>query len=188
MRCAELGAARRVIMAEPPTEAMANASLERQPSAVTVSAEANRKMPPGRVRFMFKKYDTDDDGRLSLDELIAGFQTELKVDSLAPHVMDKLKECFEKVATAGDDGGAKAIERKHFARFYAEIMFRHFDKDNSGTLELAEVQEALKHLVKPDADGNRVMPVVAYPPEFTDDKGEVRLPMSWFWLTFSAME
>ena len=141
MRCAELGAARRVIMAEPPTEAMANASLERQPSAVTVSAEANRKMPPGRVRFMFKKYDTDDDGRLSLDELIAGFQTELKVGSLAPHVMDKLKECFEKVATAGDDGGAKAIERKHFARFYAEIMFRHFDKDNSGTLELAEVQE-----------------------------------------------
>ena len=69
-----------------------------------------------------------------------------------------------------------------------EIMFKHFDKDNSGTLQLAEVAEALQFIVKPDAAGNKVMPVLAYPPELTDEKGETHLPISWFWPLFSSME
>ena len=89
----------------------------------------------------------------------------------------------------GDAAWVRAVlENANTRKAVCAQQFKLFDKDNSGTLELAEVQEALKHLVKPDADGNKAMPVVAYPPEFTDDKGEVRLPMSWFWLTFSAME
>ena len=62
-------------------------------------------------------------------------------------------------------------------------------------LELAEVQKALKHMVKPGADGEQPTPVVAFPPEFTTESGEVRppalqvhLPFKWFWATFSAME
>ena len=55
-------------------------------------------------------------------------------------------------------------------------------------LELAEVQKALKHMVKPGADGEQATPVVAFPPEFTTESGEVHLPMRWFWATFSAMD
>ena len=68
------------------------------------------------------------------------------------------------------------------------MLFRYFDADNNGTLELAEVSRALEHLVKPDADGKRPRPVMAFPPEFTTESGEVHLPISWFWATFSAME
>ena len=55
-------------------------------------------------------------------------------------------------------------------------------------LELAEVQKALKHMVKPGADGEQATPVVAFPPEFTTESGEVHLPMRRFWATFSAMD
>ena len=55
-------------------------------------------------------------------------------------------------------------------------------------LELAEVQKALKHMVKPGADGEQATPVVAFPPEFTTESGEVHLPISWFWATFSSMD
>ena len=68
------------------------------------------------------------------------------------------------------------------------MLFRHFDEDNSGTLELAEVQKALAFMVKPNEEGVQVAPVVAYPAEFTQESGEVNLPISWFWGYFSAME
>ena len=43
-------------------------------------------------------------------------------------------------------------------------------------LELVEVQKALKHMVKPGADGEQATPVVGFPPEFTTESGEVRPP------------
>ena len=107
--------------------------------------------------------------------------------SLAPHVIAKLEEEFAKRATQ-EAGGGKALMPTVFSRFYCEMLFRHFDKDNNGTLELAEVSEALKYLVKPNADGVKVAPVVAYPPEFTTASGEVHLPIQWFWAHFSSME
>jgi len=55
-------------------------------------------------------------------------------------------------------------------------------------LALPQVQEALKHLIKPNAEGAQAPPIVAFPPEFTDEKGEVHLPIQWFWATFSAMD
>ena len=82
---------------------------------------------------------------------------------------------------AEEKDGKKVLTAKVFGRYFCEVMFRHFDKDNSGTLELAEVQEALKFLVKPDADGNKVAPIIAFPPELTTESGEVHLPISWFW-------
>ena len=89
------------------------------------------------------------------------------------------------VAQVNTDG---QLNKKVFARFYAEVLFRHFDADNSDTLELAEMQKALGHLVKPNADGSKTLPVIAYPPEYTDAKGEVHLPVKWFWATFMSME
>ena len=47
-------------------------------------------------------------------------------------------------------------------------------------LELVEVQKALKHMVKPGADGEQATPVVGFPPEFTTESGEVRPPRARF--------
>ena len=168
-------------MTEEATAAMAAVSV------AEAKSPANHSLPPGRVRHTFHKLDTDKNGSLSMDELKTGFAKEFKVDALAPHVLAKIDEMFEKHATENSEG-KKELPQKVFSRFYCEVLFRHFDKDNSNTLELEEVQNALKHMVKPNADGVQVMPIVAYPPEFTTESGEVHLPLTWFWATFSAME
>ena len=163
-------------------------TMQRQQSASSLEKRADHKVPPGRVRHLYKTMDKNNSGGLSLAELKAGFTRELTPGaSLAPHVIAKLEEEFAKRATQ-EAGGGKALMPTVFSRFYCEMLFRHFDKDNSNTLELEEVQNALKHMVKPNADGVQVMPIVAYPPEFTTESGEVHLPLTWFWATFSAME
>ena len=160
------------------TAGMANVSLEGVPT-VEVIKPANSGMPPGRVRFAFKKLDADNSGGVDLDELKTGLAKEFGVDELAPHVIAAMEEKYNLHAEEKD--GKKVLTAKVFGRYFCEVMFRHFDKDNSGTLELAEVQEALKFLVKPDADGNKVAPIIAFPPELTTESGEVHLPISWFW-------
>ena len=163
-------------------------TMQRQQSASSLEKRADHKVPPGRVRHLYKTMDKNNSGGLSLAELKAGFARELTPGaSLAPHVIAKLEEEFAKRATQ-EAGGGKALMPTVFSRFYCEMLFRHFDKDNNGTLELAEVSEALKYLVKPNADGVKVAPVVAYPPEFTTASGEVHLPIQWFWAHFSSME
>ena len=164
--------------ADEATAGMANVSLEGVPT-VEVIKPANSGMPPGRVRFAFKKLDADNSGGVDLDELKTGLAKEFGVDELAPHVIAAMEEKYNLHAEEKD--GKKVLTAKVFGRYFCEVMFRHFDKDNSGTLELAEVQEALKFLVKPDADGNKVAPIIAFPPELTTESGEVHLPISWFW-------
>ena len=57
-------------------------------------------------------------------------------------------------------------------------------------LQRHEAEAALAYLVRPAADGTcRALPAIAYPPEYADAAtGDVRLPVSWFWALFSAME
>jgi len=172
-------------MADGAAAAMANVTLT-QPAA-TVVKQAQSNQPPGRVRHLFKKLDVDGSGTLCFEEIEKGFAKEFGVDALAPHVLEKLQEAFAKVKTA-DETGKDVLTTKFFGRFYAEALFRQFDKDNSGTLELAEFQEAIGHLVKPKADGTKDLPAIAFPPEFTDEQGEVHLPVSWFWSTFRSMD
>uniref|UniRef100_A0A7S2BAI3 EF-hand domain-containing protein n=1 Tax=Haptolina brevifila TaxID=156173 RepID=A0A7S2BAI3_9EUKA len=153
---------------------------------VEVKAPANRTVPPGRVRHMFKMLDKDGSGGLTMEEMTKGFAKEFKVEKLADHVLTAMAEMFKEHGTISGEG--KVITTSKFSRFYAEVLFKHFDKDNSGTLELAEVQEALKFLVKPNEAGERIPPIVAFPPQHYDDKGQVHLPMKWFWTTFTAMD
>ena len=146
---------------------------------------ANPAVPPARVRAMFKRLDKDGNGGLSIEEIESGFAREFQVDALRPHVRAVMRSCFDRVAT--DDGaGGKHLTTRVFSRFYAEMIFRHFDRDDNGTLELQEMQRALAFMVKP-GDGARPL-VAAYPPELHDSSGEVHLPVEWFWRLFSAME
>lgn len=159
----------------------------RQPSSGVLMQAANTRLPPGRVRHLFKILDKDASSGLSMDELTSGFCKELQVTALAPHVIAKMQESFDKAATA-DAGGAKSLKANVFSRFYCEVLFRHFDKNNDNFLQLAEVEAALAFLSKTMQNDANAKLVVAYPPEFTTASGEVHLPVQWFWTTFSAME
>ena len=139
------------------------------------------------MRHLYTTLDVDKSGTLSWDELKTGFAKHFNVDALAEHVEAKMREAFDKVAKP-DASGTMALGKGVFSRFYAEVLFRHFDKDNSGTLQLAEFQEALGHMVKPNADGTKTLPIIAFPESCRDETGEVHLPVKWFWATFAAME
>ena len=136
---------------------------------------------------MFKKLDKDGSGGLSEAEIMKGFAAEFEVAELAAHVAARLKETFDKVSKL-DETGEMSLPPGKFSRFYCEAIFHQFDVNQNGTLQLDEVQSALGYLVKPDADGVRQLPVIAYPPEHTDASGELRLPVQWFWALFSSMD
>jgi len=155
-------------------------ALTRSSSEATALAVADHRTPPGRVRTMFKKLAPP----LNLSTLIQGFQVEFGVDSFAKEgsiARTRLAEAFDKVQKDG------VLTSNHFSRFYCEALFHWADDDNNGTLELAEFQNTLGYLVKPNADGTTSTPVIAFPPEFTAPDGTVHLPMSWFWPIFSSM-
>lgn len=132
---------------------------------------------PGRVRAMFKKLQEPRD----LACLISGFRTEFGAPDFAAEgspAREKLEAAFSKVSKDG------VLAANVFSRFYCEALFRWVDADNNNTLELAEFEKALKHLVKPGSP----MPTIAFPPEFTTPEGTVHLPIAWFWPMFSSMD
>ena len=152
--------------------------------AACSSNEKAEVLPPGRVRHLFKKLDTNKDGRLTLDELQAGFVTEFS--DLSAAAQSAIPSLFEQRAE-NDPNAGKSLSASIFSRFYAQILFIHFDTNQDGVLQLDEAQEALKFLVK-SVDGVKPELSVAFPPEAYSDTGELRLPMSWFWSIFSSME
>ena len=89
---------------------------------------------------MFKKLDANSDGSLTLEELNAGFEREF--GELKPHAKEAIPLIFEAHATV-DDVLGKALKINVFNRFYAEVLFKHFDTDNNGTLQAEEATQVL---------------------------------------------
>ena len=77
------------------------------------------------------------------------------------------------------------LKIKLFNRFYAEVLFKHFDANNNGTLQLDEATKALRFLVKPTE--GQPEPVLALPADYSRD-GELHLPWSWFASVYKSME
>ena len=148
---------------------------------------ANRSMPPGRVRALFKRLDADGDGRLTLAELKAGFEQEF--GTLSSRAQDAIPALFDARAEPDEaaSAGGKSLKIGVFSRFYAEILFLHFDANGDGALQLEEAQEALKFMVKP-VDGVKPALTVAFPPEAYTESGELALSKQWFWSIYQAME
>ena len=152
-----------------------------------VVAPAKANEPPARVRALFRKLDIDSDGRLTLDELKAGLTGDLGED-MPEHAKAAITELFEKHAKPDEKNG-KSLKSGAFARFYADILFRRFDANNDGTLQLDEAQEALRFLKKKDSSGTRPAVSIAFPAEAVDkETGAVNLPFSWFWAAYLAMD
>lgn len=90
---------------------------------------------PLRTRAFFSRLDKDTDNRVTLAELQLGFEREFK-SGLTKHAKEAIVALFE--AHAKEDGsGSKSLKPGSFNRFYAEILFRHFDANNNGFLEVS---------------------------------------------------
>jgi len=144
----------------------------------------SEKGMPRRTKAFFAKLDKDKDNRVTLTELQSGFEKEFK-GQLRPHAKDAIVELFE--AHAKEDAVGKSLKPGSFNRFYAEILFRHFDANNNGTLQLEEAQEALKFLY-PTKDGAKPDVNVAFPDSAKTESGEFALPKGWFFMTYQAVE
>ena len=160
-------------------------AVEAAPPVATLIKPADPSLPPGRVRSMFKKLDANGDKVVTLAELQAGFEEEFAARSgggLAAHAKARIPEIFDEHAT-DDEARGKVLKIGIFSRFYAEVLFSHFDTSNNGSLQMDEAQRALKFLLKPDEAANEI--AIAYP---CDPDGEMKLPFSWFWVNYQAME
>jgi hypothetical protein len=96
----------------------AMATAQSTTAVASVIAPANPSVPPARVRDTFIKWDTNQDGFLSLEELQAGFHSEF--GQLAPHVTEGISTLF--AAHATDTGQGMGLKKGIFSRFYAEIL------------------------------------------------------------------
>ena len=103
--------------------------------------------------------------------------------ALLPHAREAIPALFEAHSTVEPSVG-RALKINVFSRFYAEILFKHFDASNNGALELAEAEAALKWLLKPKHGklGQEQQLTVALPGNAQS------LPFSWFWSHYQAME
>ena len=84
-------------------------------------------------------------GGVTLRRWASSFTKDFKVDKMGPAVPRH----------EGADLKSTTTPKKVF-RFY-EVLFYHVDADKNGTLELAEFQNALKHMVKPNEKGEPVV-------------------------------
>ena len=171
-----------------PLEAVVLASEPCDEEIVAVGelvAVAHPELPPGRVRHMFKKLDANGDKVLTLAELESGFEKEGLL-SATPHVREAIPQMFEAHATHDEKLGKKVLKIGVFSRFYAQVLFKHFDANNNGSLDRTEAQAALRFLLKPK-DGSTPEVAVAIPASAEKD-GELQLPFSWFWDQYQAMD
>lgn len=149
----------------------------------TITQAASTDGVPQRVKAFFHRLDLDSDHRVSLEELQGGFDKEVK--DLKPHAKEAITTLFEAHTQAADDG-KKYLKPGSFNRFYAEILFKHFDANDNGYLELEEAQEALRFLTK-KKEGEEKPAVHAAFPADAYVEGELRLPKAWFFKMYRSM-
>ena len=180
---------------EPQSSQPASAEQPTDPAGVVITGELisapTRDRVPQRTKAFFHRLDRDKDNCVTLDELQAGFESEFK-DGLTAHAKEAIVTLFEAHAVevaGGLFGGTKRfLKPGSFNRFYAEILFRHFDANNNGTLDLEEAQAALRFLKKKPEGGEKPDVQVAFPSNAYTETGELRLPKSWFFGLYQSME
>ena len=133
--------------------------------------------PPGRVRHTFKKWDTDANGGLTLEELQKGFESTFGAE-LTAHAKASIPILFD----ANAAGEPKELKIGQFSRFFAEILFKQFDANNNKMLEVAEATAALKFLKKTSAEGGDTLNI-ALPAD-----AEKGLPFGWFLSMYQSIE
>jgi len=169
------------------TTAMASASISDAPPiavAVAVPVEGatpiDSTKPPGRVRAMFKRLDKDANGTLTAEELKVGFEKEF--GELTDAAKEFIPKAFDDMAVKDEKTGERGLTTGNFSQFYSLVLFKNFDKSNTGTLLPDEMAAALNFLRKP-VDGK--VPEVAVAVPVGADGG---MPYAWFWKQYQSMD
>ena len=108
-------------------------------------------MTPSRVRHIFRKLDSNADGRLTRAEVRDGLTRELA--GLAPHVVEAVGAFFDTHAIGDLSFPERYLNGELFNVLFAQILFLHHDAGGLGVLDSEQAQEALKFLRRPPADG-----------------------------------
>ena len=143
---------------------------------------------PARVKALWRRLDSDRDGRVTLAELCAGLEAEFG-DGLPAHARAAIAEVGEALAIGDPGFGERYVDRHRFAQIYAEVLFRRFDAADAGVLTYDGAQGALKFLTRaPEGGGPKPDVPFAAPPDAYDEFGELRMPIEWFGMLFRTME
>ena len=87
---------------------------------------------------------------------------------------------FSLITQYAKGDGEKGLDHPSFTKVYAAFLFRNFDANGDGVLQIAEAEEALKFL----SDGK---PVSVALPVTEGQGGEKHVSKLDFWLMFKAM-
>ena len=153
-------------------ESQMAAPITVEPVGVAPSTDA---AVPKKIAALFETYDANKDGRISMEELTNALNSTFP--NMPEWAKAHLPVQFEKYAT-GD--GEKTLDQAAFTKLYAAFLFRNFDANGDGILQIAEAEEALKFL----ADGK---PVAVPLPVTEGVAGEKHVSKLDFWLMFKAM-
>ena len=137
--------------------------------AVEVAPTADNAVP-GKIEALFGEYDTNGDGVISEVELTSSL--EKAFPDMKPWAREHIPLQFQKYAT-GDPAG---LDKPAFTKVYAAFLFRYFDDNGDGHLQVSECEAALKFLAGKDT-------AVACPP---GDAAGIISKLD-FWLMFKAM-
>lgn len=141
---------------------------------------------PSRVRYIFRKLDSNGDGRLTRPDVQEGLARELG-PGLAPHVLDAAGAFFDTHAIGDLSFPERYLNGEMFNVLFAQVLFLRHDAGSTGSLNSEQAQEALKFLRRPPADGGAKPDVpIAVPAELYDSDGVLRLPFAWFAALYRA--
>ena len=135
-------------------------------------APGDDNLVPRKVAALFSEFDANKDGVISEGELSTALANAFP--EMPTWAKEHLPHQFGKYATG--DGDSRGLDEPAFTKVYAAFLFRNFDANGDGALQVDECEAALKFL----ADGKPT--AVAVP----EGKDGVVTKLD-FWLMFKAM-
>lgn len=133
---------------------------------------------PKKIRALFEDFDANKDGRISMEELTNALNTSFP--NMPEWAKAHLPVQFEKYASESKGLAEKTLDHAAFTKLYAAFLFRNFDANGDGILQISEAEEALRFL----ADGK---PIAVPLPVTEGVAGEKHVSKLDFWLMFKAM-
>ena len=141
------------------------------PIATAESVDETDNAVPAKIETLFAEYDANGDGVVSEEELTSSL--EKAFPDMPSWAREHIPLQYKKYASAEPPG----LDKPSFTKVYAAFLFRYFDENGDGALQVSECEKALNYL----AGGNLA---VAVPAHVQNEQVVSKLD---FWLMFKAM-
>lgn len=112
--------------------------------AVAVDIGGADNTVPEKVNKLFAEYDANGDGVVSEEELTSSL--EKAFPDMKAWAREHIPLQFKKYAT----GEPACLDKQGFTKVYAAFLFRYFDENGDGALQVSECEAALKYLADKD--------------------------------------